>query len=1185
MDANRLLSGVTELMHICRLPPLLLLLTCTGLHAQPMLRFTENRGQWPEPVTFRAEAKDAVLWCERGAILIDRFDAGAIARLHAGQGGTEAAGARTIRHHALRLRFLQATGPQHCEGLGVQRGRYNFFQGNDPARWAANAHAFSAVVQHHLYPGIDLRLRQGGEVLKYDLVAAPGSDPRQVQFTYEGADGLRLEDGRLVVATSLGDLYEEVPLAYQVINGKEQRVDCRYALRNNTVSFVLGTYDRAVELVIDPTIAFSSYSGSSADNFGYSATFDSKGFLYSGSSAFGQGYPTTTGAFDETWNGGTGGGTTGTDIALTKWDTTGTFLIWSTYLGGAGDDLPHSLIVNAEDELIVLGTTGSANFPTTANAFQPAFGGGTAFAPQGIGTNYPAGTDMILARFSADGAQLLAGTYVGGSSNDGINSGAGLRFNYADEMRGEAELTPAGNILVASCTQSSNFPTTPGAYRTTFSGGSHDAVLFEMDPALTTMNWGTFFGGTAADAAYSVEVDGSGTIYIAGGTSSADLPSTPGAVMPAFQGGAADGFAARLNADGSALMASTYFGSTLYDQFYFVGLDLDGNVYLFGQTSAPAGSLISGASYFQNTGGQLLAKLSPALTSTIWSSRTGATSGPGVGMPNISPTAFLVDYCDKIYISGWGSAVMGALTTTGLPVTPDAFQPTTDGNDFYLAVYDMDMTGLSYATYFGGSQSHEHVDGGTSRFDRRGRVYGAVCAGCGSNDDFPSTPNAWSSTNNSFNCNLGVFKFDFDAPLVIAALAANGPLCANAPVQFSNLGNLGTSWLWDFGDGNSSTAQAPSHTYTLPGTYTVQLHAFNPNTCNASDSATIQVQVLPEAPALQPMDDLIICGPADTALLIADALGTADHWIWSSNAQFTDTLNATTADSTATLSPVVPGTYYVQATAGGGCKALGQLDVIAELVQAAISPDLSICADDTATLFLSGIDPGSSILWSPAGLIISGQGTAQIQVAPPSATYYAAFVEGPGGCTWADSALVNVGLMNGSSVTASVDQPVVLAGTVVHLSATPPTGVTYAWQPAGAVSNAAIAAPTATVNETTTFIVTVSDGICSAMDSVTVHVHELVCAEPDIFVPDAFTPNGDGNNDLLFVRGRNVASMELKVFDRWGEVVFATEDQAEGWDGSYKGKPVDPAVYVYWLTVRCTDGQDYFHKGNVTVIR
>jgi hypothetical protein len=199
-------------------------------------------------------------------------------------------------------------------------------------------------------------------------------------------------------------------------------------------------------------------------------------------------------------------------------------------------------------------------------------------------------------------------------------------------------------------------------------------------------------------------------------------------------------------------------------------------VYVFGQTAAPTGELISNAAYSVSTGGQLLAKFNHGLTSVLWSSRIGATSGPGVGIPNISPTAFLVDYCDKIYISGWGSNIYIALTTTGLPVTPDAFQSTTDGQDFYLAVFDIDMSALSYATYFGGAESDEHVDGGTSRFDRRGRVYGAVCAGCGSHDDFPTTPGAWSSTNNSFNCNLGVFKFDFEAPLVIAGLAANGPV-------------------------------------------------------------------------------------------------------------------------------------------------------------------------------------------------------------------------------------------------------------------------------------------------------------------------------------------------------------------------------------------------------------------------
>lgn len=1163
------------------------LLATTGwLHAQPQLHFVENRGQWASTVLFRADAPDAVLWCEKGAVLIDRYDASVVANLHAGRSGSaEADAPRTIAHHALRLKFPGASGPVRTEGIGVQRGSYNYFLGNDPARWASNAHAFSAVVQHDLYPGIDLRLRRGGEVLKYDLVVAPGADPAQIHLAYEGATDLRLRNGQLLAGTRFGNLIDEVPLAYQLRNGQQMRVDCRYALKGGMASFVLGAYDPALELVIDPTLAFSSYSGSTTDNFGYTATFDDRGYLYSGSSAFGQGYPSTTGAYDVSWNGGTGNQNPGTDIALTKWDTTGSFLVWSTFLGGSGDDLPHSLIVNANNELIVLGTTGSTNFPTTAGAFQDSFGGGTSFTPQGIGTRYPIGTDMILSRIAADGSQLLASTYIGGSGNDGINNAAGLHFNYADDMRGEVELTPAGNILVASCTQSTDFPTTPGAYRTFFSGGTHDAVLFELNPALTTLNWSTYFGGALADAAYSVELDGAGNIFITGGTTSVNMPTTPGAVMTSFQGGAADAFVAKFNPNGTALLASTYYGSTAYDQFYFVSLDRDGNVYLFGQTAAPTGDLISGASYFQSTGGQLLAKLANNLSSVSWSSRTGATSGAGIGRPNISPTAFLVDVCDKIYICGWGSNIMGTLSTTGLPVSADAFQNTTDGSDFYLGVFDINMTGLSYATFLGGAGSLEHVDGGTSRFDRRGRVYGAVCAGCGAHSDFPTTPNAWSSTNNSFNCNLAVFKFDFDAPLVIAGLAAPATLCAGSSVIFTNLSHLGATWHWDFGDASTSSAQAPSHTYAAPGTYTVQLIATDPDACNGQDTASIQVHILNAAPTLLPLADITTCGPTPSLTLTANSMGSATTWHWSSTPQHTDMLNASPADSTAVLSPVVPGTYYVQASTGNGCPASAQLQVHSTLLQASISPSVSICADDTATITLAGIDAGALIHWTPAALILAGQGTTQVQTAPPAPQYITATVAAAGGCTWKDSTFVDVGLMSGSGVTASVDQPIVVPGTTVHLLATPATGVTYSWTPANAVSNPAAAAPTATVNATTIFHVTVSDGICSHTDSVKVTVHELVCDDPDIFVPDAFTPNGDGSNDALFVRGRNIASLELKVFDRWGELVFATEDQGKSWDGTYKGRPVDPAVYVYWLTVKCRDGQDFFHKGNVTVIR
>lgn len=240
----------------------------SALHmlAQPVPRFVENRGQWPSQVLFRADAPDAVVWCERGSILIDRFDASAVEKLHAGRGlGYDPNASRIIRHHAIRLRFAGSTGLGRCEGIGVQAGTYNYFLGNDSSQWASNAHGFAAVVQHHLYPGVDLRLRAGGEVLKYDLVVAPGADPEKISFTYEGTTRMAITDGKLHIATSLGDVIEDIPLAYQIRDGILHKVECRYSLKGGRVSFKIGPYDQGTELVIDPTLSFSSYSGSTTD--------------------------------------------------------------------------------------------------------------------------------------------------------------------------------------------------------------------------------------------------------------------------------------------------------------------------------------------------------------------------------------------------------------------------------------------------------------------------------------------------------------------------------------------------------------------------------------------------------------------------------------------------------------------------------------------------------------------------------------------------------------------------------------------------------------------------------------------------------------------------------------------------------------------------------------------------------
>ncbi|MBK6775482.1 MAG: gliding motility-associated C-terminal domain-containing protein [Flavobacteriales bacterium] len=1229
------------------------------------LRYNENKGQWPAAVTFRAEAPGATVWCERGGMVIDLYDAEAVHRLHGAHAGhVDDNASPVIRHHAVRLKFMGTDGAKSVEGKGLRSGHTSYFLGNDKSRWASGVRGFTGVLMKDVWPGIDVDVKSDAHGLKYDFIVAAGADASRIAFTYEGADGLELRGANLIVKTSLGELVEAIPAAWQWIGSgsviAQPYVRCAYRLENNIVSISTGEYYKDEILVIDPTLSFSTYSGSFSDNFGYTATYDDDGFLYSGSSSFGSGYPTTVGAYQTTWMGGDGqGAIPGTDIAITKYDTTGTFIVWSTMIGGQGDDLPHSLIVNDNDEVFILGTTGSPDFPTTAGSYDLTFNGGSVFSPQGIGVSYPLGSDMVVVRLSNNGQTLLASTHLGGTGNDGHNTSPDLKMNYADEMRGEVLLDDNDNVYIISCTESSDFPVTANAAQQSFNGGTHDGVVVKMDASLTTLLFSTYFGGGAADACFGGELDENGDLFICGGTASADLPSTSTAYQQGLQGGQSDAFVAHITGNGSSIDACSYYGSSAYDQSYFVDLDQDGNVFLFGQTLAPGNQLIFNAPYNVPDAGQFIAKLDNDLTTLLIGSRFGV----GDGTLDISPTAFLVDYCNKLYVSGWGSNIgIGLpLGVAGMAVTPNGYQTTTDGHDFYLAVFEVDMSNLFYGTFFGGGISHEHVDGGTSRFDRRGRVYQSVCAGCGGNSDFPIEPNpgAVSAINNSSNCNNGVFKFDFDFPIVVADFDVQ-LACMPTPIIFDNNSYGAAGYLWLFGDNNTSSLASPTHVYASPGVYDVTLIAFNPSACNEADTVVhqvvvlgnssydlqdtsvclggqVQIGLLPIAdptityiwspptylsstvvanPVSTPQStttytliisngictdtvqqtvavdnalvdagpDTVICGPNSSLILSATASGSVDSYQWSSNANFTDWLNNNPADPSVSVSVTQTSTFWVMAVAGG-CIGMDSVTITVEMSDPELTGDTLICADETASLQLTGVPIGSTIVWGPANEVDAGQGTTNAQTSPAETTTFTCSVTTPAGCLWNGTIDVIVSEVNGSGVNASVDQPIVLLGTTDQLNATPTTGVNYSWLPVGQVSDPNIANPTATITQTTTFYVTVSDGICTKGDSVTVTVYELNCGIPDIYVPNAFTPNADGNNDVLFVRGRFITSLEFKIFDRWGELVFSTTDQSKGWDATFKDKPVDPAVFVYWLKVRCADGQEHFEKGNVTVIR
>ncbi len=1298
----------------------------TGNH----ISFVENKGQWGGHVLYRADLKGGAVYLEKDGFTYDLRDQEAFSSytrykfLEREVRNSQPPPSGIVDHFAYKVKFDQCLPEPQVEGISPLPGIYNYFLGNNPQFWASGAQRYEKVLYHNIYTGIDLQVVKDATLFKYEFHCMPGSNPSRIRLLYEGVNDLSLRFGNLFVRTPLGTIYELKPYAYQVVNGENQKVDCRFRLRNNVLTYIIGKYDPDLPLVIDPPVrVFASYTGSTADNWGYTATYDNLGYLYDGGNVFGSGYPVTTGAYQVNYAGAS------TDIAITKFDTTGSFLVYSTYLGGGGTEVPHSLIVNNQGQLYVLGSTGSANFPMTPGAFDPTFNGGTPYTLTSI-LQYTNGSDIILAKLSADGTQLLASTYVGGTSNDALNTTIPLKHNYADDVRGEILLDDAGNVIVISSTHSTDFPVTPGAFQTVKTG-NQEAVVFKMDNQLSSMIWSAFLGGSGNDAGYGIASDAQGAVYAVGGTVSQDFPVTTNVIQNAYQGGICDGWISKISSTGNTLEHSTYYGTSGYDQVYLIDMDKSGNVYVLGQTDVTGWAYVNNVSWYTTSGGQFITKFNPDLNQKIWSTAFGTGNGP-----DISPTAFMVDLCNRIYLSGWGGIVNNFGGTSGLPVTPDAFQLTTDNSDYYFMVMKDDASGLVYATFYGGSQSAEHVDGGTSRFDSKGRIYQTVCAGCGGHSDFPTSPGAWSSTNNSYNCNNGVVVFNFLTPALVADFLDPPSICAPDTIAFINTSLIpypsSTTCFWDFGDGITSTSLFPVHVYTQSGIYNVTLILADNSACNFADTVVKQVVVLSGQSSILPpgeickgdfiqigilpindpgvtyqwipgtyLNNTTVSNPVSTPpvttsyhLVVSNGIcadtfhqqvivydlhvdagpdvsicqgsvqltaitsNTNVYYHWSDNPGFTNMLNASPTSSSCMVTITVPQYFYVKLY-NAVCETFDSV-YVDQLVKfsavAAQHPNCAGVCDGQVSVTLVGGTPPYQYQWSnsssttgtatglcagnhsvtvtdvngcygvsqftladppplestasshnaPCAEVCIGKGFVNATGGTPPYQYlwndpqaqqtnpavnlcpgtYSVTITDSKGCETTDQILVeDSSIYINLIVNASKDT--VFEGQNVQLTATwLGSGYTYQWMPSTWLSNPHISNPVATPFGTIIYVVVVHDKWgCVFTDSVEITVLEVFCEEPFIFVPNAFTPNGDNVNDILYVYSIYAEEIYFAIFNRWGEKVFETTNKEKGWDGTYKGKEADPGVFDYFLEVRCFNKVQFRKKGNITLIR
>ncbi|MEI8202803.1 MAG: gliding motility-associated C-terminal domain-containing protein [Bacteroidota bacterium] len=1054
------------------------------------LEFIENLSQWNENILFKANIDGGAVFFEKTRFTFAFEDAEAIEKilsfkyLSADERKLKNNPNTIINCHSYKMNFIGANTNFITKAHYPSDTYENYFIGNNPKHWASRVRRYKEFEYIHLWDNINLNVFEKDYLLKYEIVAEPNADIAKVKFSYDGAKNIAIDaKGNLIITTSINKIIEIKPKAWVLDGVKEKEVVCNFKLKKNILSFEFPEgYDHSKVLVVDPTLIFSSYSGSTSDNWGYTATYDKNGFLYAGGNVFSLGYPTTTGAYQINYGGGS------CDMAISKYDTTGHFMIYSTYLGGDSTDVPNSLITNDNGELFILGTTGSNNFPTTANAYSSVFHGGTPYVLTYV-LQYPHGSDIVVARLSSDGTQLLSSTYLGGSGNDGLNSVDTLKHNYADDVRGEIMIDKNSNVYIVSSTTSIDFPVTAGAFQTTFGGGKQDGCIAKLDQNLTTLIWCSYLGGNKNDAIYSIKLDPSENIYVAGGTCSPNFPVTPGVLFPIYPGGKCDGFITHISKLGDAILQSTYYGAAGYDQVYLLETDRNGNVYVLGQTDAPANTYIFNALWSYPGGGQFVSKLSSSLNNKIWST----TFGSGTAGPNISPTAFLVDVCNSVYLSGWGGAVNGFGGTTGLPITANAFQTTTDNSDYYFLVIKDDASGIVYGTYFGGPQSYEHVDGGTSRFDRKGRIYQSVCAGCGAHSDFPTTAGAVSNTNNSSNCNNGVIKFDFKLPIIIAEFIVPPVGCTPYNVSFQNTSTSGSGSMicnWSFGDGTYSNQFSPNHTYTQSGVYDIRLIVSDTGSCNSSDTISHQMVVLSGVNSTLPTDT--ICIGQQTQIGVLPQVGSNLTYSWSPT---TGLSNANAANPFANPLGTTNYTLYIS---NGVCTDTLVQKVLVYNFLAEAGPNINVCQGDTITLHGSVIGSSGSVLyiWSsnPAfsDTLNSPLNNPNFNaVVQNNISYYLKVSNGL--CDKTDSIHLTVS-------TVSIDagnNKTICFGDSTFLSVSnliPGMSLTYSWTPTSSIIiGGNTSSPLVNPSTTTTYYATASNSLgCSKVDSMKITVIKLI---------------------------------------------------------------------------------------------
>lgn len=617
------------------------------------LWFEPNEGQFPQATQFAARTQGFSLYLLRSALVLKPLQ-------HAEQAPRSAS--RTVSRDSSEaaLVFIGSNRNPAVIGLGKLQSVSNYFHGSDPRRWLARIAHYSSVEYRDVYPRIDLICRSQETQPEFVWIVRPGADPAQIRLSVQGASPSIDRLGNLVLKLPDGEARLKKPAIYQEISGTRYLVSGQFTLLgNDQIAFKIGHFDRTRPLIVDPALVYSTYLGGSSDDETAQVSVDGSGNIYVIGTAQSNDFPLVNPLQSNK--------TGFLEAFVTKFDASGSNVVYSTYLGGTAPghvDRGSAIAVDEAGNAYITGQTNDLNFPTTPGAYLP--------APGGVGMCGNC-TDGWAAKLDPTGSSLLYSTYLTGNGNGILSTPSGIAFDAA------------GDVYLTGAASPTGFPVTPGAYSTTSLPGGLHAFITKLNSDGSALVYSSIFGGNANDQPFAIAIDPSDNAYITGTTSSTEFPVTT--VLQA-QSETQQAFVVELNVSGNELMYSTLFGA---GEGFGITVDASGNAYVTGYVDTylfpTAGPM---QTEFQDDDEGFVSKLNPSGTNLVYSIFLG---GEGYGIA--------VDSSGNAYVTG-------TTQSADFP-TVNAIQPIYSGgtlcgyncSDAFVTVVSADGSKFPFSTYLG----------------------------------------------------------------------------------------------------------------------------------------------------------------------------------------------------------------------------------------------------------------------------------------------------------------------------------------------------------------------------------------------------------------------------------------------------------------------------------------------------